>query len=265
MSLFKKFAATTMALTMAFSLAACGGSADTTTEGEDTADTSTGKTYVIGTDTTFAPFEFTTESGEFVGIDIDLMNAIAEDQGFQVEFNSLGFNAAVQALEVGQVDGVIAGMSITDERKENFDFSDPYFDSGVVMGIKADNEEIKGYEDLAGKTVAVKIGTEGQAFAESIKDQYGFETRTFDDSNNMYMDVNSGNSAACFEDYPVMGYAISQGVGLKMVTEKENGNSYGFAVNKGENTELLEMFNAGLANLKENGTYDEILNKYIEE
>ena len=261
----KKLASLLLASAMVFSLAACGGSADTTTEGEDTADTSTGKTYVIGTDTTFAPFEFTTESGEFVGIDIDLMNAIAEDQGFQVEFNSLGFNAAVQALEVGQVDGVIAGMSITDERKEKFDFSDPYFDSGVVMGIKADNEEIKGYEDLAGKTVAVKIGTEGQAFAESIKDQYGFETRTFDDSNNMYMDVNSGNSAACFEDYPVMGYAISQGVGLKMVTEKENGNSYGFAVNKGENTELLEMFNAGLANLKENGTYDEILNKYIEE
>ena len=79
------------------------------------------------------------------------------------------------------------------------------------------------------------------------------------------MDVNSGNSAACFEDYPVMGYAISQGVGLKMVTENENGNCYGFAFNKGENTELLEMFNAGLANLKENGTYDEILNKYIEE
>ena len=123
MSLFKKFAATAMALTMVFGLAACGGT--------DSAEGETGKTYVIGTDTTFAPFEFTTDAGDFVGIDIDLMNAIAEDQGFNVEFNSLGFNAAVQALEAGQVDGVIAGMSITDERKEKFDFSEPYFDSGM--------------------------------------------------------------------------------------------------------------------------------------
>lgn len=257
MSLFKKFAATAMALTIVFGLAACGGT--------DSADSASGKTYVIGTDTTFAPFEFTTDAGDFVGIDIDLMNAIAEDQGFNVEFNSLGFNAAVQALEAGQVDGVIAGMSITDERKEKFDFSEPYFDSGVVMGVKADNETIKSYEDLAGQKVAVKIGTEGQAFAESIKDEYGFTTVTFDDSNAMYMDVNAGNSVACFEDYPVMGYAITQGVGLKMVTEKEQGSSYGFAVNKGENAELLEMFNAGLANLKESGKYDEILATYIQE
>ena len=99
--------------------------------------------------------------------------AIAEDQGFEYELQALGFNAAVQALEAGQADGVIAGMSITDERKEKFDFSEAYFDSGVVMGIAADNEEVKSYADLAGKTVAVKIGTEGQTFAESIKDEYG--------------------------------------------------------------------------------------------
>ncbi len=156
-------------------------------------------------------------------------------------------------------------MSITDERKEKFDFSEPYFDSGVVMGIAADNEEIKGYEDLAGKKVAVKIGTEGASFADSIKDQYGFETVVFDDSSAMYMDVTVGNSAACFEDYPVLGYGITQNVALKMVTEKEQGSSYGFAVGKEKNAELLEMFNAGLANLKENGKYQEILDTYIQE
>ena len=198
-------------------------------------------------------------------LDIDLLAAIAEDQGFEYELQSLGFNAAVQALEAGQADGVIAGMSITDERKEKFDFSEPYFDSGVVMGIAADNEEIKGYEDLAGKKVAVKIGTEGASFADSIKDQYGFETVVFDDSSAMYMDVTVGNSAACFEDYPVLGYGITQNVALKMVTEKEQGSSYGFAVGKEKNAELLEMFNAGLANLKENGKYQEILDTYIQE
>ena len=257
MSLFKKFTAMAMVATMAFGVVACGGSDDAA--GDEA------KTYIIATDTTFAPFEFQNEAGEYVGIDIDLLAAIAEDQGFEYELQALGFNAAVQALEAGQADGVIAGMSITDERKEKFDFSEAYFDSGVVMGIAADNEEIKSYDDLAGKKVAVKIGTEGQAFAESIKDQYGFETVTFDDSSAMYMDVTVGNSAACFEDYPVMGYGITQGVGLKMVTDKEQGSSYGFAVGKDQNTELLEMFNTGLANLKENGKYQEILDTYIQE
>lgn len=245
-----------MVAVMALGVTACGGS-------EPAADDAA-KTYIIATDTTFAPFEFQNEAGEFVGIDLDLLAAIAEDQGFEYELQALGFNAAVQALEAGQADGVIAGMSITDARKEKFDFSEAYFDSGVVMGIAADNEEIKGYEDLAGKKVAVKIGTEGQAFAESIKDQYGFETVTFDDSSAMYMDVTVGNSAACFEDYPVLGYGITQGIGLKMVTDKEQGSSYGFAVGKGINTELLDMFNTGLANLKESGKYQEILDTYIQ-
>lgn len=268
---FKKMTAAALAMVMALGLAACGGTTDQAADAN--ADGGEKKTYKIGTDTTFAPFEFQDESGKYVGIDIDLMNAIAEDQGFAVEFQSLGFNAAVQALEAGQVDGVIAGMSITEDRKKQFDFSEPYFDSGVVMGVKDVKEgeeqkpedEIKSYEDLKGKKVAVKIGTEGQTFAESIKDQYGFTTVTFDDSNSMYLDVRSGNSVACFEDYPVMGYAISQGVGLKMVTEKEKGSSYGFAVNKGKNAELLEMFNTGLANVKENGTYDEIMATYIKD
>ncbi|MGN0134865.1 MAG: transporter substrate-binding domain-containing protein [Anaerotignum sp.] len=261
MSLFKKFAAMTLALTMAFSFAACGGSQEA--PADDAA--AEGKTYIIATDTTFAPFEFQNDAGEYIGIDLDLLAAIAEDQGFQYELQYLGFDAAVQALESGQADGVIAGMSITEERQQKFDFSEAYFDSGVVMGIAADNEEIKSYEDLAGKKVAVKRGTEGMDFAESIKDQYGFETVVFDTSDAMCMDVKVGNSVACFEDYPVMGYGIVQGNGLKMVTEKEQGSSYGFAVGKEQNAELLEMFNTGLANLKESGKYQEILDTYIQE
>ena len=168
---------------------------------------------------------------------MDLLAAIAEDQGFKYDLQYLGFDAAVQALESGQADGVIAGMSITPERQKKFDFSDPYFDSGVVMGIAESNNDIKSYEDLKGKKVAVKRGTEGYDFAESIKDQYGFETVVFDTSDAMCMDVKVGNSVACFEDYPVLGYGITQGNGLKMVTDKEQGSSYGFAVGKGENVQ----------------------------
>lgn len=222
------------------------------------------KTYVIATDTTFAPFEFTNDKNEFVGIDVDLIAAIAADQGIKYELKSLGFNAAVTALETSQADAVIAGMSITDERKEKYNFSNPYYDSGVVMAIAASDTTIKSYEDLRGKKVAVKAGTEGKTFAESIKDKYGFEIDVLDNSGTMYEAVKAGTAVACFEDYPVMGYGISQGNGLKMVTDMEKGSSYGLAVLKGAgNDELIEKFNAGLANLKANGKYQEILDKYI--
>ena len=221
------------------------------------------KTYVIATDTTFAPFEFQDSASNYVGVDIDLLAAIAADQGFAYELKPLGFSAAVAALESSQADGVIAGMSITEERQKKYDFSAPYYDSGVVMALKADNNEIKGYADLRGRRVAVKTGTEGATFAESIKDQYGFALVYFDESPFMYEDVKTGNSAACFEDYPVMGYGISQGNGLKMVTGMEKGSSYGFAVLKGKNDTLLAAFNSGLSNIKANGTYQKILDKYI--
>ncbi|GMO55836.1 MAG: hypothetical protein Ta2G_15370 [Termitinemataceae bacterium] len=218
--------------------------------------------YVIATDTTFAPFEFQ-ENQKYIGIDIDLLAAIAEDQNFTYTLRPLGFNAAVTALESGQVSAVIAGMSITAERQLKYDFSTPYYDSGVVMAVKADNESINSYGDLAGQKVAVKSGTEGKDFAESIMDIYGFKIVYFDESPFMYEDVKTGNSVACFEDYPVMGYGISKNNGLKMVTGMERGASYGFAVLKGKEVELLSKFNAGLENLKSSGKYQAILDRYI--
>ncbi|GLB66187.1 amino acid ABC transporter substrate-binding protein/permease [Arthrobacter mangrovi] len=222
----------------------------------------TGKTYVIGTDTTFAPFEFR-QGGELVGIDMDLLRAIAEKQGFKVEIQSLGFDAALQALQSDQVDGVIAGMSITDERRQVFDFSEPYFDSGVQMAVAETNTDISSYEDLKGKTVAVKRGSEGEAFAKSIAGKYGFTVKPLDQSATMYDDVKAGNSVAVFDDYPVLAYGIAQNNGLKAVTEKERGSSYGFAVNKGNNPELVQAFNTGLAELKASGEYQQILDKYL--
>lgn len=257
----KKILSVVLILLLAMSMmVACGGGADTADD-QGAADET--KTYNIATDTTFAPFEFQNDAGDYVGIDIEILAAIAEDQGFKYELNPLGFSAAVAALESNQTDAVIAGMSITAERQQKYDFSEAYYDSGVVMAIAADNDAVKSYDDLKGLKVAVKTGTEGATFAESIKDQYGFELVYFDESPLMYEDVKTGNSAACFEDYPVMGYGITQGNGLKMVTDMEKGSSYGFAVLKDKNTELLEMFNAGLKNIKDNGKYQEILDKYI--
>ena len=222
-----------------------------------------GKTYVIGTDTTFAPFEFRDSSGELTGIDMDLIRAVAESQGFEVEIRSLGFNAALQALSSNQVDGVIAGMSITDERRQIYDFSEPYFESGVQMAVDQDDTGITGYTDLAGKTVVAKTGSEGESYAKSIADQYGFTVKSLDQSATMYEAVKSGNAAAVFDDYPVLAYGVAQNNGLKTVTDKVPGGSYGFAVNKGQNPELLAAFNTGLAQLKASGEYQRILDKYL--
>ena len=224
-----------------------------------------GETYVVATDTTFAPFEFQDAQGEFVGIDMDLIRAIAEDQKFNVDIKPLGFDAALQAVQADQVDGVIAGMSITDDRKKVFDFSVPYFESGIQMAVLEDDNEIKSYEDLRGKRVSVKNGTQGSDFANSIKDQYGFEVVSFADSSTMFDEVKTGNSVAVFEDYPVLLYGIAQGNGFKTVTPKEDPTGYGFAVNKGQNADLLQKFNTGLNNLKQSGRYDEIVDSYLGE
>ena len=247
---------------LVITLAACSSGGNDESASSDSS--SEGPTYKIATDTTFAPFEFENDEGKRVGIDIDLLDAIAKNQNFKYELQPLGFDAAVQALEANQVDGVIAGMSITDERKQKFDFSEPYFDSGVVCAV-AENSDITDYEGLRGKNVAVKTGTEGSTYADSIKDTYGFTVTTFQDSANMYEDVKAGNSVACFEDYPVIGYAINQGQPLKMIGDVQQGSSYGFAVSKGNETgaKLLEMFNAGLTEVRDSGEYDEIVNTYI--
>ena len=212
-------------------------------------------------------FEYADVDGTYVGIDVDILAAIAANQGFEYELEPLGFNAALQAVQSGQSDGMIAGMSITDERKEVFDFSDPYYDSTVCCAALASGD-IASLDDLAGKTVAVKTGTMSESWALSIQDQYGFTTVQFDDSDVMYQDVIAGNSVACFEDTPIMAYAIATGnVDLKLVAEVESDSEYatpyGFAVKKGENAELLAAFNAGLAAIMEDGTYNEILEKYV--
>ena len=278
----KKIMALSMAAVMALSMAGCGSkpaadtaaateaSADTTAaQAEDTtaaeseaAASAAGKKYVINTDTTFAPFEFENDKGEMVGIDLDILKAVAEDQGFEYEVIPVGFSAAVTALEAGECDGVIAGMSITDERAAKYDFSEPYYDSGVGMAV-LQGSDITSYDQLKGQNVAAKIGTEGCTFAESIADQYGFEVTQFESSSDMYQAVLGGEAVACFEDYPVIGYEISRGLGLTLPTPMEKGSSYGFATLKGANPELVEMFNKGLENIKASGRYDEILNTYI--
>ncbi len=281
----KKLVVMSMIACMAFSMTACGSKEEApaqapaeegteapaeSTEGTEPAEDAAApedKEWIIAMDTVFRPFEFTDENGNFVGIDVDVLDAVAKDQGFNYAIESLGWDAAVAAVQAGQADGLIAGASITDERKASgWIFSEGYYNATQTFVVPADSD-IASYEDLSGKNVAVKNGTAGADFANSLKDEYGFTVTVFEDSPTMYQDVILGNSAACVEETPIMADSIKVGnLALKIPEGMESdGAPYGFAIMNEANQELLDMFNAGLANIRENGTYDEIIAKYLGE
>ena len=272
----KKVFALCLAVLMVLSLAACGGSkpaepqapaaaTEAAAPAATEAPAAPAKKWIIASDTVFKPFEYTDASGNFVGIDVDILAAVAADQGFDYELKSLGWDAAIAACQAGQADGMIAGASITEERKASgWIFSDGYYNATQSMTVAADSD-ITGFDGLKGKDVAVKTGTQGAAYAESLKDQYGFNIVYFEDSPTMYQAVLGGQCVACFEDTPIMQASIKDnGMALKCLEDTANaGGEYGFAIFNADNQELVDMFNAGLANIKANGKYDEILAKYL--
>ena len=276
----KKLIALGLTSVLAAYLVACGGAASTASSSaaesaapaesasasESTADsTASDKTWVIATDTVFKPFEYTDASGNFVGIDVDIVAAIAEDQGFKYELKSLGWDAAIAACQSGQADGMIAGASITEKRKASgWTFSDGYYDSNQTLTVPVDSD-ITGFADLSGKMVAVKTGTQGATYAESLKDEYGFDLTYFEDSPTMYQAVLGGQCVGCFEDTPIMKASIKDGdLALKVLDDSASDPApYGFAIFSEDSQELLDMFNKGLADIKANGKYDEILKKYL--
>jgi polar amino acid transport system substrate-binding protein len=218
--------------------------------------------YKIVMDSSFAPFEYQNDAGEYVGIDVELIKAIAEQQGFTVTLSNPGFDAALNAVQAGQADAVMAGMSITDARKEIFDFSDAYYTSNILLAVKT-GSSYTSYADLKGKTVGAKNGTSSYSFLEEHAAEYGYTLKAFDEASTMYDSLNSGSIDALMDDEAVLRYAIQQGRKFDTPIPGEPSGEYGFAVNKGANPELIEMFNNGLAALVESGKYDEIVQKYL--
>ncbi|MBP5576918.1 MAG: transporter substrate-binding domain-containing protein [Treponema sp.] len=224
-----------------------------------------GKTWIVATDTAFRPFEYTNENNEFVGIDVDILAAVAKDQGFSYDLQSLGWDGGVGAVQVGQADALIAGATIKQERIDSgWIFSDGYYNATQTFVVAA-NSSISKFDDLKGKKVAVKNGTAGMDFANKLKGQYGYDVVVFEDSPTMYQDVILGNSDACVEDTPIMAANIKDAkLALKIPEGMESeGAPYGFAIMDKKNQELLDMFNAGLKNIRADGTYQKILDKYL--
>ena len=223
------------------------------------------KVWIIATDTEFKPFEYTDINNEFVGIDVDILAAVAEDQGFKYELRPLGWDTSIAAVQLGQADALMAGATITQERIDRgWIFSEGYFLATQTF-VVAEESSISGYADLGGKSVGVKDGTVGAEFAESLQDKYGYNIAVYYDSIAMYNDVIRGSIAACVEDTPVIVANIrDKGFKLRIPAGMESdGAPYSFVIMNKDNRRLLDMFNAGLKNIRTSGKYQAILEKYL--
>lgn len=229
--------------------------------GPDTADTGTAPeeaatgTLVVATEPAFPPFESQAANGDLEGFDIDLMNAIGEQAGLEIQYESLPFDGIIPALQAGTVDAAISGMTITAEREENIDFSDPYFKAGLAIAVQESNEEIQSFEDLENKRIAVQIGTTG---ADQAGEVPGADISTFDSAPLALQELAIGNVDAVVNDAPVTLYAIKSGNlnDLKVVGELVTEEFYGIALPS--DSENLEVINQALDELIANGTYAEI-------
>ncbi|MDK2892000.1 basic amino acid ABC transporter substrate-binding protein [Methanohalophilus sp.] len=252
----------TMLALVIFAIAASGCTGDQT--GDTIEETEEIPLYYVGTEPTFPPFEYTDETGEIIGFDIDLIKAIAADQGFEVEIQPIGFDALIPALQGGNIDIAASGMTITEEREKEVDFSAPYINAGLALAVAADNDEILGVDDLQGKIAAVQVGTTGSMKAHELLDAGILsEVKEFSTVDVVMMELISGGADVVINDLPVTEAYIKQQPGkIKIVDDKLTSESYGFAVKEG-NKELLDMINTGLQNVIADGTYDELLAKYF--
>ena len=223
---------------------------------------------IMGTNAAFPPFEYTTSNGlvgEFDGIDIAIANKIAEDMGKELVVEDMEFDGLISAVSTGKVDMAVAGMTVTEERKQNVDFSDTYYVASQVMIVAADNTDITKAEDLKNdKTVGVVLGYTGDAIVTEdlaiAEDKITRANRGLD----IVQDVKNGKLDAVVID-SATGKALAEKNGLKVVEDAAafESEEYAIAVKKG-NTELVEAINATLAEMEANGEIEKIAMEYDE-
>lgn len=217
--------------------------------------------WEVGTEPTFPPFEMKDDaSGDLIGFDIDLMNAIGEAAGREVKFVSLPFDGLIPALQSNTIDAAISGMTITAERAQTIDFSRPYFEAGLAIAVRADETEIGSFEDLTGKRMAVQIGTTGAEQANAIE---GAAVSTFDNAPLALQELVNGRVDAVVNDLPATLFAINDAnlQGIKIVGELITEEYYGIAIPK--NSAVLGEVNTAIDTLIQNGTYAEIYRKWF--
>lgn len=280
----KKCLALAMAVCMTAALTACGGNktAETTTaaateaateaasdattaaeaaessaEETEAAATESKGTLVMATNAEFPPYEFH-DGGEIVGIDVEIARAIATEMGMDFEIEDIAFDSIIPEVTSGKADFGAAGMTVTEDRKQSVDFSDPYATATQVVIVK-DGSEIASVDDLAGKTIGVQLGTTGDIYAEDVEDvtleryNKGFEAVQALSQDKIDAVIIDGEPAKVF---------VAENEGLKILDEAFTTEEYAICVKKG-NTELLEGINSAIAKLKESGELQAIVDKYI--
>ncbi|MBD6620724.1 basic amino acid ABC transporter substrate-binding protein [Komarekiella sp. 'clone 1'] len=218
------------------------------------------KLLKVATDPTFVPFESQTINGNLEGFDIDLMNAIAKVAKFAVEFESLPFDGMISSLQAHRVDAAISGITITAQRLKTISFSRPYFKAGLAIAVRQDNQDIKDFNSLKGKKIAVQIGSTGADFAKTIPNA---KISTFNSGPDFFQDLLNGHVDAVVSDAFATLYAIKNGKlkGIKVVENLLTEEYYGIATPK--NSPHLDAINKGIATLLSNGTYKQIYQKWF--
>jgi len=220
---------------------------------------------VIATDASWPPMEFVDQAKNIVGFDVDLIAAIAKDQSFEYELKNTAWDGIFAGLEGGSYDAILSSVTISDERKQKYDFSDPYFDANQAVVALMDNMTIKSEADLAGKTLGAQIGTTGAIYvADNLKET---TLKNYDTPDLAMLDLVNGNIDGVVVDTPVAAnYALQSDqfkgkakIALEIVTNEV----YGLTVQKGDPKGLLPIFNAGLKDVRASGEYDKIRTKWI--
>nr|WP_232019860.1 basic amino acid ABC transporter substrate-binding protein [Ureibacillus thermosphaericus] len=261
-------------LTLLLMLTACGAGGEKNTTGdagENTGD-ATGensglkdKKILVGTEATFAPFEYMDDKGNIIGIDVDILDAIFEELGMEYEIRHVGWDPVFQQVQNGELDMGASGITITDERKQTFDFTNPYFEATQVIVVTEDSE-IESAEDLKGKKVSVQINSTGHQAAKKLLGETSPDILAYENLPLAIQEVINGTTAAAIGDNAVVYEYIKNNPNVKLKVIEDDAfdkEYYGFMVKKG-NTELLNLLNEGLQKIKEYGKLAEITGQEIE-
>lgn len=222
------------------------------------------KVYTVGTDAAYAPFESQNESGEIVGFDIEVVQAIAAKGGFEVKFVNTPWEGIFNALGQGDRDLLVSAITITEERKQTMDFSDPYFDAAQLIAV-SEKSKVAKFGDLKKLKVGVQTGTTGDEAITKLQGKNSRNIKRFESTPLALKELESGGVDAVVADNGVVVHYVANNPGgkFKTVSDKEFvPEQYGLAVKKG-NAELLAALNKGLAAIKADGTYDKVYAKYF--
>ncbi|MBM7557284.1 basic amino acid ABC transporter substrate-binding protein [Halanaerobacter jeridensis] len=216
----------------------------------------------IGMSADYKPFEYTDENGEIVGFDADIAQAIGEKLGVEVEFVDTAFSGLIPGLKSNKYDLIMSAMTITEKREKAVDFTNQYFNAGQVVAVMDDNNSIQGVKDLEGKKVGVQLGTTGDL---EVSDMDNIEQiKRYEKIPQAFIDLRNGRIDAIVNDLPVTAAYIMKHPEVKMVGEPFTSEHYGIATRPGDE-ELLKKVNGALKELKEDGTYDEVYNKWFKQ